>query len=203
MKESSISTIIDLEWEMFSNVSNVGGPASCQLDPKTFGIMRRSQIAAWPEELLKSYLDDLTAARREGRNLMSEKYARMMESTFPAEYREIADRLPRIDQATLALIEDIVSVNIGWKQEMADRYPVLNGKGRPIHTKDDTHHVTSFETYFRGELKTYSPKTIRLFHEHIKSQKKNGVNEAELNLLNQVKGYGYTSLAEAEKNMAR
>lgn len=75
---------------MFSHVSNVGGPASCQMRPDTFKIMRKSQAATWSDELLASYLEDLKAATREGRNIMTEKYARMMESTFPEEYRKLA-----------------------------------------------------------------------------------------------------------------
>ena len=34
--------IIQLEWEMFSAVSNIGGQASCQQDRGTFEVMRRS-----------------------------------------------------------------------------------------------------------------------------------------------------------------
>lgn len=66
---------------------DVGGPASCQMRPDTFKIMRKSQAATWSDELLASYLEDLKTATREGRNIMTEKYARMMESTFPEEYR--------------------------------------------------------------------------------------------------------------------
>ena len=93
MRDDLMSEIIKLEWEMFSHVSNVGGPASCQLRPDTFKIMRKSQAATWPDELLTSYLEDLKAATRDGRNIMTEKYARMMESTFPEEYRTLAASL--------------------------------------------------------------------------------------------------------------
>ncbi|MEL7639429.1 MAG: DUF4125 family protein [Solidesulfovibrio sp.] len=198
MKKPIIEEIIGREWEMFSNVSNAGGRAACQLDPVTFGIMRRSQAVGWPEDLLESYREDLAVAQRDGRNLMSEKYARMMESTVPREYAAIADRLPGIDGETLRLIEEIVAINVQWKEEAADRYPILNSRGRPIHAKNDTAYATSFETYLKGELKTYSPTTIRLLHKHTLDMKKNGLNEIEANLLNQVKQYGYASLNEAE-----
>ena len=81
-----VDAVVTAEWEMFSNVQNVGGKASCQMDPKTFRIMRSSQMDNWDDELLGSYLEDLLNARLEGRNLVTEKYARMMESTFPEEY---------------------------------------------------------------------------------------------------------------------
>ena len=35
MRDELMSEIIKLEWDMFSHVSNVGGPASCQMRPDT------------------------------------------------------------------------------------------------------------------------------------------------------------------------
>jgi len=76
-----IEKIISLEWEMFQRVENEGGRASCQDDPTTFYHMRKSQFSAWTEEICLSYLEDLRAAAKSGRNLVEEKYARMMAST--------------------------------------------------------------------------------------------------------------------------
>ena len=190
MRDELMSEIIKLEWDMFSHVSNVGGPASCQMRPDTFKIMRKSQAATWSDELLASYLEDLKAATREGRNIMTEKYARMMESTFPEEYRKLAASLPP------------VAINVGWKAELFDRYPRLSGKGRPLRTSEDSTGETSFETYLRGELKTYSARTITLLHELTLRQQQDGVNGAALNLLNQVQQYGYATLEQAEGHRA-
>ncbi len=200
MKESLVVKIVEVEWRMFSTVVNSGGPSCCQMDPATFEIMRHSQIGAWPEELQGCYLADLTHAWREGRNLMSEKYARMMEFTFPDEYREIAHRLPVIDEATRSLIEDIVAVNVEWKLEIADLYPELSRKGRPVRAHDDSVRATSFETYLRAELQTYSPQSIRILHAHTVAQKKSTINGLAVTLLNMVNRYGYTSLAQAERS---
>ena len=186
MRDELMSEIIKLEWDMFSHVSNVGGPASCQMRPDTFKIMRKSQAATWSDELLASYLEDLKTATREGRNIMTEKYARMMESTFPEEYRKLAASLPPVDKETLQKMEEIVAINVGWKAELFDRYPRLSGKGRPLRTSEDSTGETSFETYLRGELKTYSARTITLLHELTLRQQQDGVNGAALNLLNQV-----------------
>lgn len=104
-----VDAVVTAEWEMFSNVQNVGGKASCQMDPKTFRIMRSSQMDNWDDELLGSYLEDLLNARLEGRNLVTEKYARMMESTFPEEYAQLADSLPPLDPEAMAQVDDIVA----------------------------------------------------------------------------------------------
>ena len=58
-----VDAVVTAEWEMFSNVRNVGGKASCQMDPGTFRIMRSSQMDNWDDELLGSYLEDLLNAR--------------------------------------------------------------------------------------------------------------------------------------------
>lgn len=198
-----ISKILEIEWTMFTEVTNAGGRAWCQEDPETFKIMRTSQAMSWTDELLESYYCDLTNAKKNGRNLMIEKYARMMETTFPDEYQKLSHILPVVDMESLELIEKIIASNIQWELEMAQRYPYLSAKGRPIRTEDEQNHVISFETYMRGELKTYSPKTIRLYYEHMVSQKNKGINNAEVNLLNMVKEYGYETLEDAENHIRK
>ncbi|MDR2574311.1 MAG: DUF4125 family protein [Desulfovibrio sp.] len=202
MKKAGPADIVRLEWEMFAQVSNTGGKASCQADPATFEIMRSSQVETWPGDVLESWFEDLAAAGREGRNLMSEKYARMMKSAFPDEYRKIADRLPSVDDGTLALIEHIVAANLAWKLETAEKYPLLGEKGRPAHTGEDSPWATSFETYLRGELETYSPETVRRLYRHTRNLRDAGINGVEQVLLNQVRKYGYASLEEAEAAQA-
>lgn len=202
MREKIIATIIDLEWGMFSSVHSAG-QTSCQQDPVTFRIMRESQARTWSEKLLKSYLSDLTSAKMKGRNLMTEKYARMMESTHPPEFKSMVDRLPVVDEETLRLIEEIIAINVEWEEELDRRYPGVRAMGRTVHTRDDNPWVTSFETYLRGELRTYSPETIRIYHKDTINQKKLGINAAEKNLRNQVNAYGYDSLEEAEKRSSQ
>ena len=118
-----VDAVVTAEWEMFSNVQNVGGKASCQMDPKTFRIMRSSQMDNWDDELLGSYLEDLLNARLEGRNLVTEKYARMMESTFPEEYAQLADSLPPLDPEAMAQVDDIVAAHVSWKEDLDSRFP--------------------------------------------------------------------------------
>jgi hypothetical protein len=199
MNEKIILDIIELEWEMFSEVNNSGGRASCQEDYPTFKIMRASQAEVWTEELLQSYHYDLVQAKSLNRNLMTEKYARMMESTHPDEYKRIAGLLPVIDSNTLDLIEKIIVMNLKWKVETADKYPNLTQRGRVIYTKEDTCFLTSFETYLRGELRTYSLNTIQLYYDMTLEYWNRSENIEEIVLLNTVKKYGYDSLVQAEK----
>lgn len=201
-KDELLGKIIAIEWEMFSSVANVGGPASCQHNPETFRIMRVSQCDAWPEAMLESYCADLEAAQAAGRNLMTEKYARMMRWTFPEEYEALAGSLPEVDDATMALIDEIVDVNLAWHDDVARRWPCLAAHGRPARRTADGGGVTSLETYLRSEMMTWSPGTVALYHRITLEKRDRGGNEAEENLLNQMLQYGFRSLDEAERKLA-
>jgi hypothetical protein len=200
MDKNLIDKIIELEWEMFSSVPNSGRRAACQEDRDTFSVMRYSQACEWPQDLLVSYYDDLLAARREERNLMTEKYAWMMASAFPEEYRKIVHLLPAIDEETSQKIEEIVAIHVDWKLAVNERYPKLGKRGRAVHSGDDSHWDTSFETYLRGELKTYSSKTISILHRVTMLQKTEGINGVERDLLQQVLRHGFTTLEQAEQH---
>lgn len=195
-----VDAVVTAEWEMFSNVQNVGGKASCQMDPKTFRIMRSSQMDNWDDKLLGSYLEDLLNARLEGRNLVTEKYARMMESTFPEEYAQLADSLPPLDPEAMAQVDDIVAAHVAWKEDLDSRFPSLADRGRPLRSRDDRPGWVSMETYLRAELRTYSPKTIALYHRATMERLRKGESEAEQNLLHQVQQYGFEDIESAEKH---
>ncbi|WP_198306542.1 DUF4125 family protein [Dehalobacterium formicoaceticum] len=196
-----IKQIVAMEWTMFQNVSNQGGRASCQDDPKTFEIMRSSQWVTWPEEALASYLEDLKIAFQDGRNLVTEKYARMMQSTAPLEFAQFQDQLPPLNQEMIRLIDDIVTIHLFWEEELMTIYPYLCQRGRPVYTSEDTPYATSIETYLRGELGTYSQKTLNLYYQHILKEKAEGINGSKRLLENTVKRYGFSSLEEANENV--
>lgn len=196
-----VANIIAKEWAMFSAVQNQGGPADCQNDPRSFEIMRRSQLSTWSELVLVHYLNDLERASNEGRNLLMEKYAYMMASTHPGEYARMKDVLPVISPEQMAKIEEIVDINIDWQREAEEKYPNLRAKGRPLTTAEDTPFVTSFETYLRGELMTYSKETILVYHEYTLHCLEKQLNLAILNLQNMIVEYGYLSLEEANEKM--
>jgi Protein of unknown function (DUF4125) len=201
MKTDLISAVVEAEWLMHQAVPNIGGRAACQEDFQTFEIHRSSQMAAWSEACLQSYLLDLRAAEKDGRNLQTEKYARMMESTSPAEYAKIRHLLPATDAAILPVIDEIVNVVIGWAEELAQKYPNLVARGRPLHSSEDSRFVTSIETYLRSELKGYSLNTLRLYRDNLLEQKAKNVNGDEITLGETVKRYGFNSLQVANEKM--
>ncbi|HZK56042.1 MAG TPA: DUF4125 family protein [Desulfosporosinus sp.] len=198
-KEALITKIIDFEWNMFQKVSNIGGKASCQEDPETFKIMRHSQAVSWSEDTLESYLNDLFEAQENKRNLLSEKYARMMKFTSPLEYANIERVLPSLDPEIFLLIDKIVKVVMGWEEELFVKFPYILRKGRPIHSKEDTRFVTSVETYLKGELMTYSQKTLKAYYNNVITQQSENINGSEIILFNTIKQYGFNSLEEANE----
>lgn len=201
-KDKLVEEIVQLEWQAFDKVQNIGGRADCQNDLNTFNIMRKSQYLTWPEELLISFITDFKEANKRGWNLITEKYARMMQSTSPDEYYKIEKELPEISDAQYTIIEQIVSVQVAWMEAFAKEYPHLAASSRSIHTSEDAMWNTSYETYLRGELSTYSPKTLKLYGSFIVGLARNGENLAKLTMTNTVKLYGYESLEDAERNMA-
>jgi len=200
-KKELILKIIDKEFEMFQNVKDMYGRASCQDDPKTFKIMRASQFVSWSAEALESYLNDLDEAAAGNRNLLAEKYARMMQSTMPLKYFEIKHLLPELDPETILLVNKIVAIEVEWQKEAMNKYPDIVGRGRSIYSSQDNSMSTSMETYIRGELLTYSRKTLELYYKNCLGLKSKGINGALTTLLFTVKKYGYSTLEEANEKI--
>lgn len=190
--------IARLEFEAFDKVKNVGGRADCQDDWFTFSIMRKSQYHTWDKPMLLQYYYDFTREWSKGHNLIEEKYGRMMESTSPQEYEKISAGFPAISDKKRQIIENIVSMQVAWMEEFALKYKHLAGNARSIHTYEDHLYNTSYETYLRGEISTYSDKMLELYGRYIVNYAKNGENPAKDIMEQSVLMYGYESLEEAE-----
>ena len=119
-KEQLVFEITQLEWDMFQHVYNTGGRASCQDNPDTFFKMRMSQWLAYSEEVLESYKADCVKAIENGDNLLWQKYARMMETTYPGEYENVKQYLPEISKESKEKIEEIVKIHMEWDAYMAE-----------------------------------------------------------------------------------
>ena len=203
MNQDLIAQIVAQEWAMFDEVQNNGGRAECQNNPREFEIMRSSQLKTWSEDVLKSYLHDLTSAAYSKRNLLTEKYAYLMESTYPEEFDQIKQFLPEVAPEVRVKIDEIVDINLDWQKEAEEKYPNLRAKGRPLTSKEDSAYQTSFETYLRGELMTYSAETVFKLHAYTLACLEKHYNMAIANLQNMVGQYGYNTLEEANEKMGR
>lgn len=195
--------VIRREWDQFQRTENEGGRASCQGNWPMFHQMRASQFMTWPEDLLRSYLDDLDEANRVDRNLVTEKYARMMASTAPDEYRErIEPFIPRLSDERVARQERVIAVQVAWARDFRGRYPKLGAAMRVLTTAEDTPEDTSFETYLRGELGTYSDRTMALYEAMVEDLQAAGRNLTEQTVANTVRLGGFADLEEAESAQA-
>ena len=196
-----IEKIIALEWKQFDKVKNEGGRADCQDDFQTFSIMRKSQYLAWTEELLQSFHQDLIDAEAKGWNLIMEKYARMMESTNPEQFAIFEKDLPVLTEDRIMLQEEIVKFQVAWMEEFAKKYPKMAGNARSIRMNEDTAFNTSYETYLKGEISTYSEDTFVLYIGFIVSMLKQDRNLAMEIMENTARLYGYDSLEDAERRL--
>lgn len=194
-----INTIVRHEWNQFQETNNEGGRANCQGNWPMFQQMRLSQFSTWPLTLLQSYEADLQSADREGRNLITEKYGRMMSSTAPQEYSErIEPYIPTLSPERIARQEQVIATQVTWASDFRRRFPKLGDAMRVLTTSQDTPETTSFETYLRGELGTYSDNTFALYERFIDDTLQNHRNLTEETIEHTVLLSGFTSLTEAE-----
>lgn len=203
--EDLVERIARLEFEAFDKVKNEGGRASCQNDWFTFSIMRKSQYLTWNRTMLLQYLYDFHREYERGHNLITEKYGRMMESTAPEKYEELRknfrENFPELSEEKKKIIEQICGLQVQWMEEFAAEYPALAENARSIHTAQDNEFNTSYETYLRGELGTYSDKMLELYGRYIVKYAGEGRNPVFDIMENSVKMYGYQSLKEAAEKI--
>ena len=200
--QSIIEAMIEIEWEMFQHTENLGGRASCQDDFETFYIMRGSQYANWTDEMRSCWLSFLKESQREGRNLVAEKYGRMMQFTNLHHYnKHIKPFIPSVPQSHYNIINTIVEAQIGWEKEFAAKYPKLSMAGRPVTSEGDLSGFTSMETYSRGELETYPAELLNLYAAYVQQLKEEGRNLSMMIQQTTVLMYGYDTIEEAEASL--
>ena len=125
-----------------------------------------------------------------------------MESTDPNGFLDIKDELPQLPEQKKAIIEAIVKIQVAWMEDFATRFPKAAGNARSIHTEEDSAFNTSYETYLRGEISTYSEDTFVSYVKFISGLLKEGRNLAYETMENTAKLYGFDSLLEAEQKQA-
>jgi len=181
-----IDQVLELELAMFLAVPT-GHKYCCQEDPDGFRIHRRAQFSGWSAETLKSYCADLLWARGSGRNLVAIKYARM-DSLVPCENFS-------------PIINAIVDLAVADQRQFIADYPRLMRRGRPLGKAEDAQGLTSFETYLRCELETFSEKTLQLLHEDILALRKIGSSLSEATYRSLARQLGFKSLESLEERL--
>jgi hypothetical protein len=121
-------------------------------------------------------------------------------------FHEPLGEFPRWREALLAfypaeLVERIVVIVLEWEKELSEKYPNILKRGRPLFSAEDTAFATSFETYLKGELITYSRKTLELYLANVLQQKSENINGSEITHAHTIKQYGFKSLKEANEKL--
>lgn len=202
MSDNLVNQIIEHEWPMF-RVVNGDDRVDCQNNRPMFVNMRTAQFAAWSEEAQQSYLRDLEAAEQSGRNLVREKYIRMMESTDPQGFHAFRDTLPALSEEQETLVAALWVLYERETLNLRADYPVLALGGRPLYASEEHGDDTSIQTYQCGEFKTYSAQTLRRLLEHAQALEAEGRELVREIQLNTVRSLGYATLAEAETAMGQ
>ena len=193
-KEKIIEKILEKEWKYFSNLNNIGGRADCQDNREDFIIMRKSQWETFNEETLLSYLEDLNSKN----NPLFQKYAQMMKYNSPEEYKKIKDILEKASDEKNDLVNKIMFIYMEWEKEFFERYPIFSSMGRPLYSSEDNDIETSIETYLRGELLSYSEKTLKLYLNYVIDNKEKNINLAIKNMDNLARMQGFNDSDDVE-----
>lgn len=186
-KKELVKEILQIELEMFKQV-RTAAPSPCQESTDNFLLVRGAGFANWSEQTLTSYLQDLQEAGQEGRNLMTEKYARM------------DNLIPCLNDNPL--IDHIMAIEIEWENEVRANYPHV--VGRPSREGAETEaEMAPFKNYLRSELETYSDATLLNYYNDLLAAVGNGENLAESTFTVIFRRRGFASLGEAEAYFAR
>ena len=196
-----LNEIIALEWEMFQLVNEGGPRADCQDEYGTFYDMRYGQFSEWSTAAQSCYLEHLSTAKAEGRNLIEEKYIWMMIEGAPEAFIELSSRVTMPTEPAKELADAICDTLMKQTALLHVRYPFVATSGRPLYSSDGGSGVVSVETYQYSELLTYSEATLKALYEHITQLATQNIMLAELILTDSVKHYGYKTLDDAEAAM--
>ena len=171
-RKELLEGIVDAEWRMFHAVK-AAEPAACQEEEGTFRLMRWMSHCVLPDGILELLLANVEEAAGEGRNLMTEKYARM------------EDKIPPLRSSPL--IGDLVQAEVAWMERLHLRYPLtFPGAG------------DRFEAYLSCELETYSEPLLEAVHAFAMEARAAGRNLVEERYAALFKRLGYDSIEARE-----
>lgn len=180
-KEILITDVVSNEWEMFTNTNNIGRRSSCQDQKGNFIASRAAYWNMFDEQVLSSYLKDLSNAKSNKINLAAQKYGYMMESTDPDYFKTIKHLLVPVSDKKLKLVDSIMLIYMKLEESLISSS--LDNKNRVLYKQYDSKYNTSVETYMRGELTSYSEETLSLILAQFLKNVSNGENPVKNYLL--------------------
>ena len=122
-----------------------------------------------------------------------------MKYNSPQEYEKVKDILENPSKNKITIIEKIMSIYMKWEEEFFKKYPIFSSMGRPLYSTEDNNIETSIETYLRGELLSYSEKTLQLYLKYILEMKEKDINLAIKNMDNLASMQGFKNSDEVEE----
>jgi len=177
-KLALINELVEYERTMFIAVPSQGGTSPCQEREDTFRAMRRMTHSVHDIATLQAFVADFKEAHESGRNLVTEKYARMDNLIPPL--------------STNPLLDIIADAEIAFMVEGANLYP------HAMRLRPDTH----FSRYLRCELETLSDATLEHYGNTVRQAQETGRNLAVDRYDFLWRELGHASLAEHEANLA-
>lgn len=181
-REDTLKKIVINEWNFFTTVNNIGKRAYCQDNSFTFIYSRLCYWNIYNDIILTSYLNDLVNAKNENRNLVTEKYAYIMQYTDPEYFNKIKKYLPPISDYKKNTVNSIMLIYINWEEEIKKNNPELLDNNRDLYNPSQSTARTTIEYYFKGELSSYSESTLNLILKYYLSAFQKGINLVEKNL---------------------
>lgn len=119
---------------------------SCRDYPDEFRLHRTSKLMAWSLDTLENYLDDIETTGRQGRNLMTYKYARM-DTLIPCENDS-------------HFIDKIATILVLWQKKFMERYPNLMAGGETFPVENRVWTGLPLKTIFGVSLKRTQIKPL-------------------------------------------
>lgn len=171
---SALRELVQLEWVHFDTVQGMSGRAACQDDAVGFFIHRVAQYLSFPRESIMAVRDDVVAADAAGRNVIREKYARMMEATDPAAFaRDWSGRLETPSPVKRCVLDEIEDTLRSMLDIAEGELPATAQHVRGSITQPK---LISSIGYYVCEIQSYSLSTLRCLRDGLQRQLSDHVN---------------------------
>lgn len=170
---SALRELVQLEWVHFDTVQGVSGRAACQDDAVGFFVHRVAQYLSFPRESIVAVHDDVVAADAAGRNVIREKYARMMEATDPVAFaRDWSGRLEApspVKRCVLDEIEDTLRrmLDIAEGELPATAQHVRGSITQPKLISSIGYYVCEIQSYSLSTLRCLRDGLLRQLGDHV------------------------------------